>query len=345
MSQTTVQQSFELTASDIPPSELKIDFVFGSIKPAMAKGKDVSEKGLNATARDLWMPSVSELSKLRVMDGLNVRIKDDGLAKHIRDLADSMKSEGFKSSKPIEVFIVEENGSSIPYISDGHCRVEALKLALSEGAKIEQFPCVTLPTKGIGLEDIVAGLVTNNEGRRLSTFETALVAKRLFSYGWTAERIGERLHFVPEYVVQLLEVVSAPISIIEMLQKGELSVGLAFETLRKHRGDAVRVLTEGLATSQKKGKKKVTKADLAGGRLAKVVKSQSTPLYEAAQSIAKDPGFAQLSDESQALLNGVLEDIANREKAAEEKALRAEAKAAQNGLDGADSEEKNDEAE
>ena len=329
MTQTPMpQQSYELTQADIPPSELRVDFLFGSIKGAM-------ERGMGAKARDLWMPAVSELSKLRVMEGLNVRVRDAGLDQHIRELADNMKQIGFKSSKPIEVFIVEEEGGSVAYVSDGHCRIEALKLALSEGAPITNFPVVTLPTKGIGLEDIVAGLVANNEGRRLSTFETALVAKRLLSYGWSPERIGERLHFGPVYVEQLLEVVAAPLTIIEMLQKGEVSVGLALEVMRKHRGDAVKILQEGLATSVKKGKKKVTKADIPGGRLDKVVKSQSKPLYEAAKNISKDPAFEQLSEENRSLLQGLLDEIEKRQQAAEQKAKKAEEKAAQNARDNA----------
>lgn len=49
MTQTQMpEQSFELTQADIPPSELRVDFLFGSIKGAM-------EKGMGAKSRDLWM--------------------------------------------------------------------------------------------------------------------------------------------------------------------------------------------------------------------------------------------------------------------------------------------------
>lgn len=255
-----------LKDSDIPASEYSLDFVLGSIKGAL-------ERGMSAKARDLWMPSVKEIDKIRVMDGLNVRVNDADLQAHVRKIADSMKVNGFKTSKPLEVFVVEkEDGSSVCYLADGHCRLAALRIALAEGAKILNIPIVTLPTKGIGLQDIIAGLYTSNTGKPLTTFETALVCKRLAGFNWTSAQIGEKLGFGAEYVDQLLEVVSAPISIVTMIQQGECSVGLALDMLRKHRGGAVDVLKQGLESAKRAGKKSVTKSFIAGASLEKVVK-------------------------------------------------------------------------
>lgn len=311
-----------LKDSDIPASEYSLDFVLGSIKGAL-------ERGMSAKARDLWMPSVKEIDKIHVMEGLNVRVNDADLQAHVRKIADSMKVNGFKTSKPLEVFVVEkEDGSSVCYLADGHCRLAALRIALAEGAKILNIPIVTLPTKGIGLQDIIAGLYTSNTGRPLTTFETALVCKRLAGFNWTSAQIGEKLGFGAEYVDQLLEVVSAPISIVTMIQQGECSVGLALDMLRKHRGGAVDVLKQGLESAKRAGKKSVTKSFIAGASLEKVVKKQAKPLYDAAKKVIADPGFKGLSPENQTLMQALLDEISNKEKKADEKAKAIESKAA-----------------
>lgn len=311
-----------LKDTDIPAGEYTLDFVFGSIKGAL-------ERGMSAKARDLWMPSVKEIDKIQVMDGLNVRVNDADLQDHIRKIADSMKVNGFKTSKPLEVFVVEkEDGSSVCYLADGHCRLAALRIALAEGAKILNIPIVTLPTKGIGLQDIIAGLYTSNTGKPLTTFETALVCKRLAGFNWTPAQIGEKLGFGAEYVDQLLEVVSAPITIVTMIQNGECSVGLALDMLRKHRGGAVDVLKQGLESAKRAGKKSVTKSFIAGASLEKVVKKQAKPLYDAAKKVIEDPGFEGLSPENQALMRTLLDEISHKEKLADEKAKSQEAKVA-----------------
>lgn len=311
-----------LKDSDIPASEYSLDFVLGSIKGAL-------ERGMGANSRDLWMPSVKEIDKIHVMDGLNVRVNDADLQAHIRKIADSMKVNGFKASKPLEVFVVEQkDGSSVCYLADGHCRLAALRIALAEGAKILNIPIVTLPTKGIGLQDIIAGLYTSNTGKPLTTFETALVCKRLAGFNWTSAQIGEKLVFGAEYVDQLLEVVSAPISIVTMIQNGECSVGLALDMLRKHRGGAVDVLKQGLESAKRAGKKSVTKSFIAGASLEKVVKKQAKPLYDAAKKVIADPGFKGLSPENQTLMQALLDEISSKEKKADEKAKAMEAKAA-----------------
>jgi ParB-like chromosome segregation protein Spo0J len=208
-----------------------------------------------------------------------------------------------------------------------------LRIALAEGAKILNIPVVTLPTKGIGLQDIIAGLYTSNTGKSLTTFETALVCKRLAAFGWTETQIGKKLGFGPEYIEQLLEVVSAPMTIVTMIQNGECSVGLALDMLRKHRGGAVDVLKTGLENAQRAGKKSVTKSFIAGASLEKVVKKQAKPLYDAAKKIVQDPGFQGLSQENRELVEKLLAEINTKEKAAEERVKAQEAKIAGGSLE------------
>jgi len=128
---------------------------------------------------------------------------------HIRSLADKMKAEGFKSSKPLEVVILEEGGVDRLVVTDGHCRLAAVKIALAEGATIKQVPCVTLPSKGTSPQDLIAGLVTSNSGKPLTTYETALVCKRLFNYGWEEAQIAKRLTEASGYSHDQVELAKA----------------------------------------------------------------------------------------------------------------------------------------
>jgi ParB family chromosome partitioning protein len=248
-------------------------------------------------------------------------------------LADSIKTEGFKNSKPIEVFILEEPNpsydetkdgadkryKSVMYVSDGHCRLKAVKIAIAEGAEILQVPVVTLPTKGLSLQDIVAGLVLNNTGKNLTSFEIALVCKRLSNYDWSNEKIGKRFGYSAANVDILLDAVSAPMSIVAMIQNGEVSLTTAVEVLRKHGHAAVEMLKNGLESAKANGKKSVTPSYIQGVALGKVIKRQAEPLYQAAKSISADPAFASLSAENQKLLLDLLSGISASEAKVEAK--------------------------
>lgn len=307
------QQEMILDQSAIPSAEFNFDLLLGGIKAAMNGAK----------SRDLWMIEAEDIEKIHVLDGLNVRIKDVALDAHIRSLADKMKVEGFKASKPLEVVVLEEGGQCRLVVTDGHCRLTAVKIAIAEGAEIKQIPCVALPSKGTSLQDLVAGLVTSNTGKPLTTYETALVCKRLYGYGWKEPQIAERLAFGEAYVTMLLELVSAPLSIITMVQNGEVAPTFAVEMMRKHRGEAVDVLKQGLTAAKAAGKSRVTNSYLPGAALKKLVKRQADSLYETAKSITQDPGYNSLTEDTRSKLDQLLADIAEREKALDEKLKKA----------------------
>ncbi|HEP8970273.1 TPA: hypothetical protein VDU83_002611 [Pseudomonas aeruginosa] len=303
------QQQNILDASAVPPAEYSFDLLLGGIKAAM--------KGVKS--RDLYMLEVQDIDRLHVLDGLNVRVKDAALDAHIRGLAESMKKDGFKIAKPLEVVVLEDTGQMRLTVTDGHCRLAALKIALAEGADIKDIPLVTLPSKGTTLADLVVGLVTSNGGKNLTPFETSLVCSRLVKFGWSEGEIAQRLNFSESYVNTLLALASAPMSIVTMVQNGEVSASFAVETLRKHRGEAINVLQDGLAAAKAAGGNKVTKKYTPGAALESLVKRQATSLYEGVRSVTSDPGYSGLSEETRNKLDLLLKDIAEREKALDEK--------------------------
>ncbi|HGM8087197.1 TPA: hypothetical protein ACKP9S_003568 [Pseudomonas aeruginosa] len=312
------QQETILDQSAVPSSEFNFDMLLGGIKAAM--------KGVSS--RDLYMLGAEDLPRVHVLDGLNVRVKDDALKAHIRSLANKMKAEGFRASKPLEVVVLEESGELRLTVTDGHCRLEAVRLAIAEGADIKAIPVVTLPSKGTNLPDLVVGLVTSNSGKALTSFETSLVCKRLLNYGWSEAQIAERLDYSVANVNLLLDLASAPLSIVTMVQNGEVSANFAVETMRKHRGEALKVLQEGLAVAKSVGKKTVTKKYMPGAALEGLVKRKAGSLYETMKGLTEDPGYSGLSEANRSKLDGLLADIAEREKALDEKLKKAAEEAA-----------------
>lgn len=310
----------ELTLAEIPSQDFNYDLFFGSIKKAMG----------DFSSADLWKIPVEHIDILKVMPDLNVRLEGEALDKHIRYLADSMHARGFIMSEPLEVFVaeVEDKAQPVIFISDGHCRLRALKLALSEGADIKQISCVTLPSKGHDIKDIVAGILLHNSGKDLTPYEKAIVCKRLLNFGMSDKEIAKKVGFTPEYVNLLLEAVSAPLSIVTLIQNGEIALTKAVELIRKHGPKAVGIIKEGLAASKAAGKKGLVGSYLPGAALNKVVKRQAESLYEATKKVSSDPAFAQLSAENQELIKGLLSAIAEKEKKANDKAAQAAQKAA-----------------
>jgi ParB family chromosome partitioning protein len=307
------QQETILDQSAIPSADFKFDLLLGGIKAAMSGAK----------SRDLWMIETADIDKLHVLDGLNVRIKDEALTAHIRSLADKMKARRLQA--------LQASGSGCPRgrwqnppgrhrwpLPSG--RGQDRDRRRPKSCRSPAWPC---PPRAPPLQDLVAGLVTSNSGKPLTTYETALVCKRLYGYGWKEPQIAERLSFGEAYVSMLLELVAAPLSIITMVQSGEVAPTFAVEMMRKHRDKAVEVLKQGLTAAKAAGKTRVTNAYLPGAALKKLVKRQADSLYETAKSITQDPGYSNLTDETRTKLDQLLADIAEREKALDEKLKKA----------------------
>jgi ParB family chromosome partitioning protein len=227
------------------------ELVSGNVKAAM--------KSADAKSRDLWMVSPSDLV---IMSDFNVRVKNEDYSVSVREIADSIKANGFYPHKPFAVIVLKENGQDILAVYDGHTRYDGLQLAISEGYQVERVPCVSAPA-GTSLEDITVGLVTNNNGRQLDPMGLGTVCKRLIGYGLNPAEISKRLGFTPAYVGNLLNLMSAPKKIRDMVADGKVAASLAISTLRDKGESAVSVLEEGLVKATASGKAKVTKKSLA----------------------------------------------------------------------------------
>jgi ParB family transcriptional regulator, chromosome partitioning protein len=217
----------------------------GNVKAAMA----------GASSRDLWQVP---LAQLHVLEGFNVRADSADHKQHVAGLVDLIMANGFKQSKPLEGYVALVGGKQIIYLTDGHCRLEAVQECIKRGAEINALPVVVSP-KGTTVEDLTVGLVTNNSGKPLSQYEVGLVCKRLIGFGWDEKQIAGRLGMTAARVGDLLGLVAAPAAVRKLVTTGTVSATQAIETIKKHGAQATEKLQAGADKAAASGKKKATK--------------------------------------------------------------------------------------
>ncbi len=283
------------TSNQEPDADFQLELVRGNVKAAMSGSK----------SRDLWQHPIE---KIRVLDRFNVRVPGPARDAQIRMLADSIKRDGFRQDKPLAGFVAKEGSESVVYIYDGHTRLEAAKLAIQEGAEIRTLPVVTAP-EGTSMEDLTVALVTSNNGRPLSTYELAVVCKRLRNFGWDLEEIAARIGFGPDYVDDLLLLVGAPKTVRDMVMRDQVAGNEAIRILKKHGAKAAEVLQAMLAKARAEGKSKATGKYAPGAKWAKAVKKSAPIMVEALREVRTDPGYESIRPELREKIDALLERL------------------------------------
>lgn len=224
-------------------------------KELMPAGAKSAMTAANAKAGDRWMVPIENL---RVMEGFNVRITDaqdykDG----IKNLAALIKENGFKPTKPLAGFAAKEEGETVIYVTDGHRRLEAAKMAIENGAEIAALPVVLAPP-GTSMEDLTADLYVSNTGSALKPIELAIVVGRLLKFGQDEKQVARRLDLSTRYIADLMLLLGSNASIRKMVIDGKVSATEAIKTLKDHGAEAVSILKGAAAVAESEGKKRVT---------------------------------------------------------------------------------------
>ena len=267
----------------------------GNVKAAM--------KDAGAVSADLWQVAPD---RLRVLEGFNARVKNEAYTGRVRWIADSIKANGYYKDKPLSGFVAREDGVDVIYVTGGHRRHEAVHLAISEGVEVPHVPVVIKP-KGTGMEDLTVDLIVGNEGEPLTTYEQAVVCKRLAGFGWDSKEIARRAGYsTAQYVDGLLALAAAPLPIRKMVIESVISATTAIDAIKKHGDKAVDVL---LAAVVKAGGGRVTAKAMPGADFKKAVKKHAEPMYTALTKVKADPGFAGLSEEVRGILAELLAGI------------------------------------
>lgn len=276
----------------------------GSIKGAMREAAMPDAK--IAPSRDLWQ---LEPKKLKVVADLNPRVRTPDYLAHIRKLADSMLEEGFYQDKPLAGYVMKEGGKNVVYIYEGGSRLEAALLAISEGAKFVEVP-VSVSQEGMNMEDILVAMVKGNEGRPLTSYEKAVICKRLARCNWKPSQIAKRLGMAASMVQGLLALMEAPFEIREMVATELVSATMAIELLDKH--GAVVALEKLLAAQDaaaEVGNTRITQRFVPGAKFARAVKKAGPVMFDTLTVIQSDPGFAGLSEETRTTLEKLIGDL------------------------------------
>lgn len=207
---------------------------------------------LAKSRKDLYMIDPADLHE---EPGWNVRNDTDDLKMHIRTLADSIKEIGVKESLTCYV-----QGEKL-IVTNGHCRLEAVMLAISEGADIKTVP-VRIEDKHDNEADRTLSLITRNEGLPLSPIEKAAVVKRLLGYGWNRQEITKKAGFSGSYFSFLCSLSALDPSIQAQIARGEISADSALKAVQSMGPELGKAAIGDVVDKAKsKGKTKATPRD------------------------------------------------------------------------------------
>lgn len=253
-------------------------------------------RNIGASSSDLWKV---DPGKLRTLEGFNARVKNEAYTARVRWIADSIKANGYYPDKPLTGFVALEDGEEVIYVTGGHRRHEGVFLAISEGADVPTVPVVIKP-RGTSMEDLTVDLVVGNEGDPLTTYEQAVVCKRLAGFGWDSKEIARRLGYsTAQYVDGLLSLASAPLAVRRMVIEAVISATTAIDAIKKHGDKAADVL---LAAMVKSGTGRVTAKHMPQAEFKKALKKNAEPMHTMLTSLMDDPGYKQLSTKFQKAL-------------------------------------------
>lgn len=252
---------------------------------------------------------------LHVIHGFNPRIESARLRAYIRSLANKIKANGFYDHKPLSVYGQLVGKKPMLIVHDGHCRLAAVKLAISEGANIEDLP-VVIQDRSSTEEDLLVGMVNSNDGEPLSALERAIVCKRLINFGWAKRKIAEAIDKTEDYVDKLLILSGAPVEIREMVENGQVSAALATQTVVRHGSDATRILQEQLALARSMGQSKILPRNMPGKARSRALVSVAPRMLDVLAQVMKHQGSLpqELRDAVEALLKEVPPNDATAEQ-------------------------------
>lgn len=236
---------------------------------------------IGAKSSDLWKVKPGDIN---VLPDYNARLPGPNRTAHVRWLADQIKTYGFYADKPLAGFVAQEGGKQVIYLQDGHCRLEAAIIAISEGAPLETLPMV-MKDRSSSMVDLTVALLNSNEGKAFTVLEKALIAKRFKNFGLEDKQVAEKMGCTSAYVGQLLTLAGAPRKIRDLLQAGDISATNAIETIRKHGDKAGEALETAVVAAKSAGKSKATAKDDKASRRVAREKKLAAALFKAVREL------------------------------------------------------------
>lgn len=220
----------------------------------------VAMKQAQAKQGDMYSVPVDSL---QILDDFNVRIQDAAYHDRIRVIADSIKEHGFYRDRPLTVMCIEQGGKNVVFVVDGHTRLLAARMAISEGKKLDSLPVVAKPMQSTQ-EELFKALYTSNQGTPLKQLEFGNLLKRVQAA--TDQSLAEmaKMFTVTEvYARQCLAVARLPVVMRQMLNDNAISASTALEVSRVFREpkDQVKAAQEAMLAAEARGSQVATVQD------------------------------------------------------------------------------------
>lgn len=175
---------------------------------------------------------------------------DPANIEHVNMLAASIKEVGVK--EPLTVSW--EDGKA--WLVDGECRLRATLLAIKNGADIKRVP-VKAEDRYANDADKVFSQIIRNSGKQFSQMERAKIYKRLLDMGWKQQDIATKSGLTSSAISQILDLLTMPEPIKQMVATGQVSASMAKATLKDHNpAEAVKVLQDAVVTAAGEGSTK-----------------------------------------------------------------------------------------
>jgi len=198
---------------------------------------------------------------IQIKDGWNSReAQDPANATHVAELAASIKEVGVK--KPLVCYMEND----VVYVTDGHCRLQAVMHLIEQGVEIKSVP-VMVEDRFANEADRIFSQIVHNAGKPLTALEQAKVFKRLVDLGWTQKDIALKAGFSGGRVSQLLELLILPVILQKYIIEGKASANFVLQTYKKHKQNVDETILElngAVKVAAESGRKRAMPKDTEG---------------------------------------------------------------------------------
>lgn len=199
---------------------------------------------------------------IQIKEGWNSReANDPANASHVAELAASIKEIGVK--KPLVCYMEDE----IVYVTDGHCRLQAVMHLIESGVEIKTVP-VMVEDRFANEADRIFSQIVHNQGKQLTSLEQAKVFKRLVDLGWAQKDIAAKAGMTGGRVSQLLELNTLPVILQKYIIEGKASANMVLTTYKKHKcniDETILELNGAVKVAEEAGRKRALPKDTGEG--------------------------------------------------------------------------------
>lgn len=200
--------------------------------------------------------------KIKIKEGWNSReASDPANSTHVAELAASIKEIGVK--RPLICYM---EGEDI-FISDGHCRLQAVMHLIEQGIEIKTIPVMS-DDRYSNEADRIFSQIVHNAGKPLTSLEQAKVFKRLVDLGWAQKDIALKAGISGGRVSQLLELNILPVILQKYIIEGKASATMVLNTYKKYKQNVDETILElngAVRVAEESGRKRAMPKDTGEG--------------------------------------------------------------------------------